>query len=353
MATANKRARRSAAASAPPPTPAPTGPVIKRPPILFDDTQKIIARLQSRLDATFVSYWNSVRGSICHSDVVVLYQMLLKARPRDSVMVFMKSDGGNGEASLRMVNVVRTHFKRVVSLVPLNCESAATMFVLGSDEIHMGPMAFLSAVDTSLRHDLSPIDKDNDRVSVGANELTRIIQQWKQHGKGDENPFGEIYKYIHPLVIGAVDRSDSLSVKLCEEILSFHMKDTENIKRIAHALNNDFPSHGYPILLREACRLGLNAVPLDREIERDLMELNEIYSEMGQLCRTDFDAHHHHDNEIINITEIEGAMVYYMVDKDWHYRESDRTWVYTKEQSGWRIRERKDDDVVDDKLHIR
>jgi hypothetical protein len=336
--------------------PAPSAPAQKkRPPILFDTTQEIIARLQQRLGATFIAYWNSVRGSICHNDVVVLNQMLRKAPANKKIMVFMKSDGGNGEAALRMVNVVRTYFAEVIALVPLNCESAATMFVLGADQIHMGPMAFLSAVDTSIRHDLSPIDKDNDRVSVGANELTRILAQWKQRAAADDpNPFIEIYKYIHPLVIGAVDRSDSLSVKLCEEILSFHMTDGEAIKRIAHALNNDFPSHGYPILLREAQRLGLNARELDRDLEKDLMELNECYSEMGQLCRTDFDERHHHINEIINITEIAGAMVYYVVDKDWHWRESDRTWVYTNEQSKWRVRERGDDGgIVDDVLHIR
>jgi hypothetical protein len=343
----------AAVAAAAAPTPA--GPVLKKPPILFDATQKIIERVQARLGATFIAYWNSVRGSICHNDVVVLNQMLRKAKPNDKIMVFMKSDGGNGEASLRMVNVVRTYFKQVVALVPLNCESAATMFVLGADEIHMGPMAFLSAVDTSIRHDLSPIDKDNDRVSVGANELTRILAQWKQRSTvEDPNPYAELYKYIHPLVIGAVDRSDSLSVKLCEEILSFHMTERDAIKRIAHALNNDFPSHGYPILLREAQRLGLNACPLDRELESDLMELNEIYSEMGQLCRTDYDERHHHVNEVINITEIAGAMVYYVVDKDWHWRESDRTWVYTNEQSKWKMREVGEGGaIVDDELHIR
>ena len=350
---ARAAAGRVARPSAAPVVPAPPAP--KKPPILFDQTQKIIARVQQRLGATFIAYWNSVRGSICHNDVVVHNQMLRKARPNEKLMVFMKSDGGNGEASLRMVNVVRTYFKQVVALVPLNCESAATMFVLGADEIHMGPMAFLSAVDTSIRHDLSPIDKDNDRVSVGANELTRILAQWKTRSTdADPNPFAELYKYIHPLVIGAVDRSDSLSVKLCEEILSFHMRDGENIKRIAHALNNDFPSHGYPILLREAQRLGLNASPLDRELEHDLMALNECYSEMGQLCRTDYDERHHHVNEIINITEIEGAMVFYVVDKDWHWRESDRTWVYTNEQSKWRSREIGDGGkIVDDELHIR
>lgn len=187
--------------------------------MLFDETQQIIARLQKRVGGTFISYWKSVQGSICHNDVVALHQLLRKARASGHVMVFIKSDGGNGQASLRMVNLLRTHFKQVTALVPLNCESAATMFVLGADEIQMGPMAYLSAVDTSLGHDLSPVDKDNDLVSVGANELMRILRQWReQSSTKDINPFTEIYKYIHPLVIGAIDRMDSLSVKLCAEL---------------------------------------------------------------------------------------------------------------------------------------
>jgi hypothetical protein len=36
------------------------------------------------------------------------------------------------------------------------------MIALGADEIHMGPLAFLTAVDTSLRHELSPTDIDNE-----------------------------------------------------------------------------------------------------------------------------------------------------------------------------------------------
>jgi hypothetical protein len=250
---------------------------------------------------------------------------------------------------------VRTYFERVTALVPLNCESAATMFVLGADEIQMGPMAFLSAVDSSLRHDLSPVDKDNDLVSVGANELTRVLRQWNEQSpaKPDDNAFTEIYKYIHPLVIGAIDRMDSLSVKLCEEILSFHMKDKAKIKRISHSLNNDFPSHGYPILLREAKRLGLAVAPLHATIEGDLIALNELYSQMGKRHRTDYDEQNHHDSEVVSIHETAGAMSYFLIDKDWHWRESDRTWISTNDQSKWRSRELVNGKVVDEELYIR
>ena len=45
------------------------------------------------------------------------------------------------------------------------------------------------------------------------------------------------------------------------------------------------PSHSYPITLREAKRIGLNAESLSEDINRSLFELNELYSEMGQSVR--------------------------------------------------------------------
>ena len=95
----------------------------------------------------------------------------------------------------------------------------------------MGPLAHLSAVDTSLTHDLSPIDRDNDRVSVSNDELLRVIRLWTEQAKDSTtNPYEALFPYVHPLVIGAVDRSSALSTRICEEILSYHMDDKERAR---------------------------------------------------------------------------------------------------------------------------
>ena len=49
---------------------------IDKPPVLFDKTQRIIARIEKRIDGTFLSYWHSVNGSVCHDDVVGFYEIL-------------------------------------------------------------------------------------------------------------------------------------------------------------------------------------------------------------------------------------------------------------------------------------
>jgi hypothetical protein len=307
-----------------------------KPPVLMERTQPVIARLSAALGEPVFTYWHSTKGSICQNDVAGLYALLRSTGKLNRLSLFIKSDGGSGQAALRMVNLLRRYVKHLTVLAPLECQSAATMLALGADRILMGPLAHLSAVDTSLTHDLSPIDRDNDRVSVSNDELLRVIRLWTEQAKDSTaNPYEALFPYVHPLVIGAVDRSSALSTRICEEILSYHMDDTERAREISNILNSGYPSHNYPITLREAHRIGLNVAPMEECINGLLFELNEIYSEMGQSASTDFDEKNSHDNSIPNILESSGLLIYYQLDKDWHYRSAERRWVALNDKSCW------------------
>lgn len=307
---------------------------IIKPPVLFSETQTIIKKIQSSKKIKILSYWNSVRGSICQNDVNSIYEIIKDWPIQDAIYLFIKSDGGDGKASLRIVNLLREHTKKLFVLVPGECSSAATIMALGADEIHMGPLAFLSAVDTSLTHDLSPIDKDNDRVSVSQDELTRVLKLWKSATQ-NENPYPSLYTYVHPLVFGALDRASSLSIKLCTDILSYHMSDKRKAAAISKKLNSDYPSHNYPILFKEAKEIGLTVKPLDKNIHDYLLDLGSLYSKMAQKAVTDYDENNYHDNEIRNIIEAEGIQIYYQVDKDWHYRNDERRYISLNDNSSW------------------
>lgn len=325
----------------------------KRPPILFQKTQALITELEKELGGTLLCYWNNPRGSICHSDVVAFFEILERVGKSKDLYLFVKSDGGNGQASLRIINLVRKHCSRLVALVPLECASAATMITLGANEIHMGPMAYLTAVDTSLTHDLSPVDRDNDRVSVSLDELRRVVRLWRSEKAGDRsNPYSHLYQYVHPLVIGAVDRASSLSEMLARELLAYHLKSPKKISRIAQNLNSRYPSHSYPILQEEAARIGLNVRTMAPGVNAKLLELNELYSEMGQKAVTDFDEIRSHGNEITNILEVRGVMVHFQLDKDWFYRAEERRWVTMNDHSAWRKTELVDGKVSTNVLHI-
>jgi hypothetical protein len=328
---------------------------VKTPPLLFEKTQALFEGAQKQVLGTLLSYWTSTSGSVCDNDVMALSAILEARGPQERVALLVKSDGGSGMAALRLVHLLRRYAKRLTVIAPLNCASAATMLALGADTIQMGPLSYLTAVDTSLEHDLSPLDHTNQLVPVSNDEVDRVIRLWREILKrGDGvNPYQELYKYVHPLVIGALDRASSLSLMLCREILGYHMKDARKAERIARRLNSSYPAHQYPITSREARRLGLKVQEIPPELDSLLQQLNLLYSEMGQRAITDYDEENHHDNEITNILEGAGVQVFYQVEKDWHYRKEERRWVAMNDVSSWFRCRTKDGKTVKDKLHIR
>jgi hypothetical protein len=328
----------------------------KTPPLLFEKTQVLCERIQRKVDGRFLSYWTSTSGSVCDNDVMALQVILEAHGPQQRIALLVKSDGGSGMAALRLVHLLRRYARRLTVIAPLNCASAATMLALGADTIQMGPLSYLTAVDTSLEHDLSPLDHTNQLVPVSNDEVDRVIRLWKDSAsrRGDAvNPYQELYKYLHPLVIGALDRASSLSLMLCREILGYHMQDGRKAERIARRLNSSYPAHQYPITSREARRLGLRVQDIPQDLDRLLQELNLLYSEMGQRAITDYDEENHHDNEITNILEGRGAQVFYQVEKDWHYRKEERRFVSMNDVSSWFRCRMRDGRMVKDKLHIR
>lgn len=306
----------------------------RKPPVLTDRTQGLLQKLQKELGIPVLVYWTSTGGSICQNDVTAMSRLLGPMEKSDRMGLFLKSDGGNPEAALRFVHLLRQRFAHITLLAPFECASAATMVALGANEIQMGPTSYLTAVDSSLKHDLSPVDHNNYLVSVSQDEVMRILRLWREQ-KSRTNPFPEIYKYLHPLVLGALDRSSSLSMRICQELLSYHVASKTKATRISRALNYDYPSHSYPITAREARRLGLNVRELTPLVESLLRDLNHAYSEMAQAILTDFDTLNNHNTEICNILEILGRQAFYQVDKDWHYRKEERRWVPLNDQSSW------------------
>ncbi len=314
---------------------------VAKPPVLFSDTQNLISTIEKRLNAPLITYYNSNAGNVCGNDASAMYE-ILKGKKIDTAYLFIKSDGGSGIAALRIISTLRNYCKNLIALIPSNCASAATMMALGANEIVMGPLAYLTPVDTSLKHELSPTNKGNELVSVSMDELSRVVKLWKEQDKdrpNDTNPYNSLYEYIHPLVFGAVDRASSLSLKICSELLRYHIDDDKKIVEISERLNADYPAHEYPILFREAHEIGLHVKKMDDDLNEMLQELTLLYSEMGQRAFTDYDENSYHDNNIANIIETNGKQIYYQIDKDWFYRPEERRWNVMNDESSWRKNE--------------
>ena len=222
--------------------------VIKKPPVLVSKTQEEIKKLSKLLKCPVLAYYKPVNGNIWSQDLYAILECLKSIGKVKKLALYIRSNGGNGMVSLRMIHLLRSFCDELILLAPSECASAATMLALGCNEIYMGPLSSLSPVDSSLTHALSPVDKVNNSVSVSLDELSRVIRLWNEADKkpikedttkiiektdknSSDNPYKYLYEYIHPLVFGAVDRHSSLSIRLCEEILSYHLSDKETIKK--------------------------------------------------------------------------------------------------------------------------
>lgn len=326
---------------------------IKKPPILFDKTQKVIQKIEKQLGATIFCYWSSSGGSICSNDMNAFYEILKTTGKIDRLALFIKSGGGDGQSSLRLINLIRQYASSVTALIPLESASAATMVALGADQILMGPLGYLTAIDTSLEHPLSPTNQYKRRVSVSQDELNRVVRLWSTYkGENNRNPYEALFQYVHPLVVGSIDRSESLSIKLCKEILSFHMDDSGKAEQISNYLNSSYPSHNYPITIGEAKKIGLNVDQLPTKVNDLLLELNLHYSEMGQTATTDYDEMKYHDHAILNIIEAPGVQVFYQKDEDRYYFKDENRWLSMNDHSAWHKIARVNGRMVRSLLHI-
>ena len=104
--------------------------------------------------------------------------------------------------------------------------------------------------------------------------------------------------------------------------------------------------------LARARVIGLDARPLAPEVDELLIELGQPYAEMGQRADTDFDPRNYHSNEIRKIFETSATQLYYQVDMDWHYRESERRWTSLHDRSSWRELRRVDGEERTRVVHL-
>ena len=78
-------------------------PELKTPPILVAKTQTLIREVQKKLGHPLVTYWNGPNGAICANDVNGLYGLLRNMGKQEKLSLFIKSDGGSGQSSLRKI----------------------------------------------------------------------------------------------------------------------------------------------------------------------------------------------------------------------------------------------------------
>lgn len=326
-------------------------PNIKRPPLVWEKTQNLLGRIESKLGGKILSYYVAPSWQIAQDDVKYFYSHLKKFGRQKKFFFIIVSGGGNGMSAWRIASLLSDFCDELTVVLPEVAASAATMLSLAADEIIMTPLAYLTAVDTSLFHPLNPKDNSNRPVSVELDEIRRsvniLIQNQKEGGDRSE-AYRNIFNYIHPVAFGAMERSANLSEMLCDNILDLRKKniiDPEKKKVIVDKLNSGYPAHGYPIPRHKARELGLNVVYSDNELDDLLWNLINTYRFLTESVRTDLNDSSIHTETTIKL--IESINSRFVVDniverrldpiiKGWSTFKDEFRWIslFEKEENG-------------------
>ena len=228
----------------------------------------------------------------------------------NEVSVLLHSYGGYAESAYRMLLTLRRYAHDIEVLVPQEAKSAATLFCLGADQIHIGYGGELGPLDTQL------VDRNGN--SHSALESFKASEQLLEHAMlalsritetirpirrlvGRRSSYNVRFDLANSLMDSLVtnlytgfDESElgknSMSLSEVEEyavraILRSSQatdKRKEDICKIAHKLVWEYPSHDFLIDLEEAQNLGLNVSLMDdfKGIQYIIM-LNDIISNTG------------------------------------------------------------------------
>ncbi len=83
--------------------------------------------------------------------VTLLEEALHDADADEDLHIVLATPGGDGETAIRLIRQSQSRCKELTVIVPDQAKSAGTLFVLGADQICMGPTSDLGPVDPQFR----------------------------------------------------------------------------------------------------------------------------------------------------------------------------------------------------------
>lgn len=230
------------------------------------------------------------------SDVIpLIFKHIKRFGEVPKISLFLYTAGGITISGYGIVNMIREFCKNLTMIIPFKALSTGTLMVLGADEIIMSKMAQLGPVDPSLEHPLGPRipHPQNPAISaivpVNVEDVVSFFGLAKKEAKtSTEGEFTKIFNIIssgiHPLVLGAVNRSRDEIRFLAKMLLQHHIKNKTKVEKIVRTLVEERFSHNYIIGRSEAKKdLDLPVIDVSQELDNKIMELFDEYSRLLKL----------------------------------------------------------------------
>lgn len=220
-------------------------------------------------------------GHICNPTKWWLRRERATAGRGDKIELLLYSPGGHPEIAFQMMRFLRSRFKTVNVIVPLEAKSAATLMCLGADRIYMGELAELGPIDIQLDDPVeqggksfSPLDefKSMEYMRDLAIEwidyyATVMLHQYEisiHDGLRDAVPLVSslmrpIFEQINPIEMGENRRAIAIGEEYAKRMLA--ISGNPQRAAIVRKMVWEYPSHNFCIDFDEAKAIGL---PVER-----------------------------------------------------------------------------------------
>jgi len=262
----------------------------------LEDRLALYKRVEAKRNRPLIVYVTSNRpnasGVIAGDSVPELLDQLQRLPTETKAIdLLIVSDGGDPTVAWRIVSLIRERAEQFSALVPQAAFSAATLIVLGANEVVMHPNGNLGPTDPQIRiQRRAGREGAPDAVGFGSEDLMAFLRfSREQVGLTEPEQLLSVYSKfcdeVGTVGVGVSARSALLSVTMGEKLLLLHMNgDAEKVKArtISEKLTKDYFHHGYPVNRTEAKEIGLKVAERDRELE-DLMW--QIWTDLSSELR--------------------------------------------------------------------
>ncbi len=257
---------------------------------------ELIKKIETKRDSKVITYITGDRYGMqtaISTDIFPMFHKhLMQIGKQKRIDLFIYSTGGITIAGYALVNLIREFCDEFNVIIPFKALSCATLISLGANKIIMTPMGQLSPIDPSITHPLGPKVQNQMQqiqiVPVNVEDVNAFVDlATKETNLKEEESLRKVFELlgntVHPLVLGAVQRSRAQIAFLAKQLMSRHISDEDVIKKVVQMLTRELFSHDYVIGRREA-RETLK-LPIEEPGQDDLGIYVKLFDEYSDLMK--------------------------------------------------------------------
>jgi len=191
-----------------------------------ESTTPLAKYLQSN-DVLLMLYPKDENGyfseSIQQKDEISIYKLIKdKKEYKETLLIFLNTSGGNVYSAVKIMDSLRTKYKKITIAIPQEAKSSGTMMCCGANKLILSPISELGPLDKPMVHP----DKETARIS--ALDIVKSIdgmldtaeERQKMLARGFNEEFGVPIE--KSLVLASESTSKLISPMLCREDVKFY-----------------------------------------------------------------------------------------------------------------------------------